>query len=115
MQRAGIDDPFAIEIRRLQQQTLVAAAKHGALTALVHKDEGLRAGRIGHGDQPRIYAGSREFAAMEIARIVIAELADVARVQAPRLAGDDGGRGLAAGHDAGVGVFGLGAAGGKLR
>ena len=114
-QRAGIHDPGAIKVGGLQQQALIATAEHGAFPSVIHEDERLRAGRIGHGDQARVHSGARKFAAMEIATVVVTELADVARGEAPGLAGDDGGGGLAAGQDAGAGVFGLGAAGRKMR
>ena len=41
--------------------------------------------------------------------MVVAQLADVARAEAPGLTGNDRRCGLAAGQNAGIGVFGLGA------
>ena len=67
VQRARIHNPCAIEIRGLQQQALVAAAQHGALAAAVDNDQRLRAGGIGHRDEPRIHAGALKFAAMQMA------------------------------------------------
>ena len=109
---AGVDDPLAAQIGWLQDEAFVAAAEDGALAAGIDQDEGLRAECIFNGDELGFDAGVCECLAMETGGIVVAKLADVAGAQSPGLAGDDGGGDLAAGLDGGVGVFGLGTAGG---
>ena len=109
---AGVDDPGAVEVFRAELEAVVAEVEDGALAACVDEDDGLRAGGVGHGDEAGIDAGAGELAAVERGGLVVAELADVARAEAPGLAGDDGAGGLAAGEDAGVVELDLGAAGG---
>ena len=98
----------------LEEEALVAAAEDGSFAAFVDDDEGLRAGGVGNGDEAGVYAGAFEFALMEATGIVFADFADVTSVESPGLAGDDGGSGLAAGHDAGVGELGFGSSGGEM-
>ena len=114
MQGPRIHDPGAIEVGGLEQEALIATAENGAFAAVIDEDERLRTGGIGHGDQARIHAGAGKLFAMETGPVVVAELADVARGEAPGLAGDHGGGGLAAGQDAGVGVLSFGAAGREM-
>ncbi len=115
---AGVDDPVALEVGGLEDEAFVAAAEDGALAFGVDEDEGLGARGAGDGDDAGvdtgIGAGVVEGFAMEGGGEVVAELADVAGLHAPVLAGDDGGGDLSAGKGADGGVLGLGAAGGEL-
>jgi hypothetical protein len=109
---AGVDDRLAIEVGGLEDEAVVAAAEDGALAVGIDEDEGLGAGSAGDGGDMGFYAGVGEGFVVQGCGSVVAEFADVARAQAPVLAGDDGGRDLSAGKDAGAGVFGLRASGG---
>ena len=91
VQGARVHDPGAIEIGGLEQEAFIAAAKNGAFASVIHKDERLRAGGICDSDKARIDACVRKFAAMQIGGFVVAQLADIACVESPGLAGDDGG------------------------
>ena len=112
---ASVDDPFAIEFLRLQDEAVVAAAEDGALAAFVDEDERLRAGSAGDGDEAGLDAGVGEGLAVEGGGGIVAEFADVAGAESPALAGDDGGGDLASGKDRGVAVFHLRASGGIGR
>ena len=114
---AGVDDPVALEVGGLEDEAFVAAAEDGALAFGVDEDEGLGAGGAGDGDDAGVdtgWAGVGEGFAVEGGGEVVAELADVAGLNAPVLAGDYGGGDLSAGEGADGGVFGLGAAGGEF-
>ena len=111
---AGVDNPVAVEIGGLEDETFVAAAEDGALAFGVDEDEGLGAGSAGDGDDVGLNSIVGEGFAMEGGGEVIAELADVASAEMPVLAGDYGGGDLSAGKGADGGVFSLGAAGGEF-
>ena len=109
---AGVGDPFALKIGRVEGEAFVATAEDGALALVVDEDEGLGAGDAGDGDDVGFDTGVGEGFAMESGGEVVAEFADVAGAETPVLTGDDGGGDLSAGEGAEGGVFGLGAAGG---
>ena len=112
---AGVGDPLALKIGRVEDDALVATAEDGALSLVVDEDEGLGAGDSGGGDDVSFDAGVGEGFAMESGGEVVAEFADVTGAQTPLLTGDDRGGDLSAGEGAEGGVFGLGAAGGIGR
>ncbi len=70
----------------------------------------LKAGCAGDSDDLCVDARVGEGVAMKAGSVVFAELADVAGAEAPGLAGDDGGGGLAAGQKRPGGILDLGAA-----
>ena len=111
---AGVDDPLALEVGGLEDEAGfgVAADEDGALAFGVDEDEGLGAGCSGDGDDTGFDAGVGEGLAMKGGGEIVAELADVAGLEAPELAGDDSGGDLSAGEDGGGGVFDFGAADG---
>ena len=108
---AGVDDPIAVEVGGLEDESLVAAAEDGAFAAGVDEDEGLGAGAAGDCDELGLDAGVGEGFAVEGGGCVVAELADVAGGHAPVLTGDNGGCDLAAGEYGDGVVLDLGAAG----
>ena len=63
----------------------------------------------GDGDDLSFGADARECFFVQAGRIVVAQLADVARADAPGLTGNDGGCYLAAGLDRAGGILDLGA------
>ena len=107
---AGVDDPFALELRGLEGEALVAAAEDGALAGAVEEDERAGAGRGGDVDEVGFGAGAEKLLRVEAGCLVVAELADIAGAKTPRLAGDDGAGDLAAKHDVLSFVLDLGAA-----
>ena len=115
MESAGVDDPFTVELGRVEGEAFVAATEDGALAFGVDEDEGLGACSAGDGDDAGLDTGVREGFAMEGGGEVVAKFADVAGVHSPVLASNDGGRDLSAGEGADGGVFGLGAADGVVR
>jgi hypothetical protein len=98
MKSAGIGDPFGVEVAGLQDEALIASAKHCALTGCVDEDERLWAAALGDCDQLRFDACAGEFPAMESRSVIISEFTDVPGAQAPMLAGDDGSSYLSAGE-----------------
>ena len=96
---AGVDDPFALELRRLEGEALVAAAEDGALAGAIEEDERAGAGCGGDVGQVSFGAGAEKLLRVEAGCVVVAELADIAGAEAPGLAGDDGAGDLAAEHD----------------
>ena len=104
---AGGDDPFATKVVGLEDEAVIAVAEDGALSIGIDEDEGLGAGAAGNGDELGFDAGSREGLVMEAGGIVVAEFANVAGLEAPVLAGDDGGGDLAAGEDGAVAILSL--------
>ena len=111
---AGVDDPLALEVGGLEDEAGfgVAADEDGALAFGVDEDEGLGAGCSGDGDDTGFDAGVGEGLAMKGGGEIVAELADVAGLESPELAGDDSGGDLSAGENRGGGVLDLGAADG---
>ena len=67
VQRPRIHDPLAFQVLGLQQQALIAAAKHRALAAAIDHDQRLRARGLRHCEDARIHSGPRKFAAMQSA------------------------------------------------
>src|SRR5271170_1625008 len=112
MEGAGVGDPFALKVCRVEDDALVAAAEDGALALGVDEDEGLGAGNSGSCDDVGFDAGVGEGFAMKCSGEVVAEFADVAGAESPLRAGNDRGGDLAAGEGADGGVFGFGAASG---
>ncbi len=84
---ARIQNPFAVEFFRQKGQAGVAFPEHGAFTGLIDEDEGLLAGARWRSEKVRFNAEALEFRAVERCGVVFADLADIARAQAPLLAG----------------------------
>ena len=114
VESAGGNDPVAVEIGGLQDEAIVAPAEDGAFAAAIDEDDGLSAGAAGNGEDARFDAGMGEGVAMDGGGVVFAEFTDVAGLQTPALAGDDGGGHLAAGKNADVAELDLGAADGEV-
>jgi hypothetical protein len=110
MQGTGVHDPGTIEIGGLQQEAFVTAAKDGAFPTIIYEDQGVRAGGVRNGYEARINASAVKCAAVQSGGLVVAQLSDVSGAEAPCLAGDNGRRGLTAGHGVGVFVLRLGSA-----
>ncbi len=110
-----MDDPIALEFFRTQRQAVVAFPKDGALAAVIDKDEGLLAGTAGRGEKMGFDAEARKFRAVQLGGDVVADFADVTCAQAPLLAGNHGGRDLAAGQHFRGTKFDLRAARGIVR
>ncbi len=109
VKRARADDPLAIQILGLKEEALVESAEDGAFAFTVDKDQRLRARRSGNRDELGLDSSGGEGSAMESRGVIVADLANIARAQAPLLAGDDRGGDLAAGQDFRIAVLDLGA------
>ncbi len=108
---AGLEDPVALEITRLEGEAVVALPEYGALAGVVDEDEGLLAGAARRGEEMRFDAEARELGAVQGGCEVVADFADIAGAESPGLAGDHGGGDLSAGEDIGGTKFDLGAGG----
>ena len=86
VQDARIKNPFPVEFFRQKGQAGVALPEHGAFTGLIDEDKGLQAGARRRGEKVRFYAEALEFRAVKRRGIVLADLADITRAQAPLLA-----------------------------
>src|SRR5271168_1438614 len=109
MKGARIEDPLAIEFFGPKSQALVAFPKHGAFAGFIYENEGLLAGARGSGEETGFDAAAGKFGAVQFGGGVFADFADIAGAQAPALAGDYGGGGLAAEQDVGGTNFDFGA------
>ncbi len=114
VQRACIDDPFALQVLRLQDEAFIAPSQHRAFAAGVDQDQRLRTSAALHGDQLGFDAGVQKLFAMKGRSCIVAQLADVARLEPPLLAGNNRRSNLAAWKNSDCAVFGLRAALGKV-
>jgi len=96
VEHAGRGNPFALQIFRMKDHSLVALTEHGAFAFIDH-DEILQTACARDGDDLGVDTCVGEGFAVKAGAVVFAELADVARGQAPGLAGNDSGCGLTAG------------------
>jgi len=111
---AGVNDPLALELGGLKAEARVALAEDSALSLGINEDEGARAGAFFCVNEFCFHTEALEFALVEAACIIAAELTYIARGQAPGLACDYRGGDLAACHYGGTFVFELLAVDGKL-
>ena len=105
MERAGFENPFALQIGGLDSEAVVALPEDGTLAGVVDQDEGLLAGAAGCGEEVCFDAEVGELGAVQSGGKVVANFADVASAQSPGLAGDHGGGDLSAGEDVGGAEF----------
>ena len=109
VQHASIHDPFAAKIGGLKNHLFVALTDDRALAGSIDEDDVVQARAPGTVTIRASAPDAAEGVLVQARRIVVAELAHVAGAQAPGLAGDDGGRHLAAGLRGSIGVVDLGA------
>src|SRR6266849_5933363 len=96
---AGVHDPVPLKFFGAQRQALVAFPKNSAFAGVVDKDKSLLAGTAGRDEKMSLHAKTRKFGAVQFGGAVVADSADVARAQAPLLAGNHGGGHLSAKQD----------------
>jgi len=111
---AGFEDPVALEVAGLEGEAVVALPEDGALASVVDEDEGLLAGAARRGEEMRFDAEVCELGAVQRSGEVVADFADIAGAEPPRLAGDHSGGDLAAGEHVGGAEFDFGAGGGVM-
>ncbi len=80
-----VEDPIPSQILWLKRQTVVPFPQHGALSGIVDEDERLLAGAAVRREKVRFDSEANEFGAMQCGGRIIADFANVARSQPPRL------------------------------
>jgi hypothetical protein len=93
-------DRLTVQFISSKREAGIASPKHGSFASLVDQDDGLCARAVVDCPETSLGPSALELLAMNLGGRVIAELADVARAQAPALASDDRGGDLSPGADA---------------
>jgi hypothetical protein len=110
VERASVDDPFALQIFGLQAEPFIASAQNGPFAIAVDEDQGLRAGSVVNDNKLRLDSFAGKGTAVKCGCVIVAQLAYVTGLQAPVLAGDHSGGNLSAGKHVGGVVLHLRAA-----